>query len=191
MRGKIIATALMTMLACSEVLLARTARRVDPTAGAELIAYRMTIGSTMKRDGAAVELFDDAGRVTAFEKAAIETIKKRFREHGIASEADSLETKARVHFGAAFYGHKIKATSCEDVYVFYLSARGSEHVDDDTFEDTWEWSSLNSADGASLESSLMRELELAIDDYLADRPLVVPEVPANSAQRTPTVPPSW
>jgi len=167
------------MFGCCE-LFAWTPRRREPTAGADLIAYQMTVGSTMKRDGDAVELFgNDAARASAFEKAAIEAIKKRLREHGIASEADSVETKARAHFAAAFYGHRIEAVACEDVYVFYVMARGIERKAAEEFEDTWEWSSLNSARGSSLEPSLMSELELALDDYLADRPITASKPPSN------------
>ena len=172
MRRGIAGVALVMMFASGSSLFALSeVVRLAPTAGADLIAYQLTLGSTMKRDGDAVELFAN-GTGAAFESRAAETIKKYLRQHGIATEKDSLETKAKVHFSASFYGHRIEASSCKDVYVFYVTARGTEHTPTDEFEDTWEWSSLNSASAADLETSLIHELELALQDFLAERPVV-------------------
>ena len=110
-------------------------------------------------------------RATTFSKSAIDLIIKRFRERGITSEADSLETKAKSHFIASFYGHKIERNGCRDTYVYYLVARGIHQNETGDFEDTWEWTALNSSADGSLEEKLLNDLRLALADYLADRPI--------------------
>jgi hypothetical protein len=173
MRRGIAVIALVMMFASDSSLFGSSLARREPTAGADLIAYQLTLGSTMKRDGGAAELFaNDRTGAAAFESRAAETIREYLRQHGIATEKDSLETKAKVYFSASFYGHRIEASSCKDVYVFYLTASGTEHTPTEGFEETWEWSSLNSASAADLETSLIHELELALQDFLAERPVV-------------------
>jgi hypothetical protein len=165
---------------------ASTLRRIEPTAGATLIAYQLTIGSTMKRDGEAKELFgDDRRRADAFEARAVETIVRRLRERGIGSEADSLETKAAAHFLAAFYGHRIEAADCAGAFVYYLSARGMRRADGGESEETWEWTALNSAPAGSLEEALLKDLELALADYLLERPVTSTGPPATPPHRHP------
>ncbi|HEY0558317.1 MAG TPA: hypothetical protein VGG20_28965 [Thermoanaerobaculia bacterium] len=171
MRRGIAVIALVMMFASGSSLFGSSLTRREPTAGADLIAYQLTLGSTMKRDGDAAELFaNDRTGAAAFESRAAETIRKYLRKHG--TEKDSLETKAKVYFSASFYGHRIEASSCKDVYVFYLTASGTEHTPTEEFEETWEWSSLNSQNAADLETSLIHELELALQDFLAERPVV-------------------
>src|SRR5262245_58308310 len=90
---------LVMLFASGSALFALSAARREPTAGADLIAYQLTLGSTMKHDGDAAELFaDDRARAAAFESRAAETIREYLRQRGIATEKDSLETKAKVHF---------------------------------------------------------------------------------------------
>src|SRR6185369_13557838 len=109
MRREIVVMALVMMFASGSSLFASQVARREPTAGADLIAYKLTLGSTMKRDGGAAELWTGAA---AFESRAAETIREYLRQHGIATEKDSLETKAKVYFSASFYGHRIEASSC-------------------------------------------------------------------------------
>jgi hypothetical protein len=182
MRRKIAVVVLTIMFASGSPLFASTPTRSDPTAGADLIAYQFILGSTMKRDGDAAGLFASEAGAAAFESRAVETIREYLQQRGIASEKDSLDTKAKVHFMAAFYGHRIDGSSCKDVYVFYLTASGSEQTPTEEFEDTWEWSSLNSASNADLETSLIRELELALQDFLADRPVVPKNAPLGGSK---------
>lgn len=185
MRRGIVVMALVMMFASGSSLFASQVARREPTAGADLIAYQLTLGSTMKRDGDAVELFANDRTFAAFKSRAAETIKEYLRQHGIATEKDSLESKAKVYFSASFYGHRIEASSCKDVYVFYLNARGTEHTPTDEFEDTWEWSSLNSASAADLETALIHELELALQDFLAERPVVPDKEPLDKPSAQP------
>ena len=186
MRRRIAVIALMIMAASGSSLFALSAARRDPTAGADLIAYQLTLGSTMKRDGDAAELFaNDRTGAAAFESRAVETIKEYLRQHGIATEKDSLETKAKVHFTVAFYGHRIEESLCKDLYVFYLTAGGTEQTSKDEFEETWGWSSLSSASSADLETSLIHELELALQDFLADRPVVPDKEPLDKPSAQP------
>lgn len=173
MRRGIAVMVLVMMFASGPSLFASQVGRREPTAGADLIAYQLTLGSTMKRDGHAAELFaNDRAGAAAFESHAVETIRKYLQQHGIAAEEDSSGTKAKVSFTASFYGHRIEGSSCNDVYVFYFAAGGTEQTPTEEFEETWAWSSLGSASANDLEASLIHELELALQDFLANRPVV-------------------
>jgi hypothetical protein len=167
---------LRTALALSCVLVSASAsawtpRRTEPTAGANLIAYQVVIGSTMKRSGDADELFaHDPPAREALKARVEELIFKALQARGIAAEPDSLETKATAHFAVGVYGHKSSAGGC-DVYLHYVTAHGVRRREDGEFEDTWEWNGLDSAGAEKLASSILESVQIALDDYLADLPL--------------------
>jgi hypothetical protein len=162
----------LTCLLVSSSVSAWTPRRTEPTAGANLIAYQLNVGSTMKRTGDAEELFaGDATGYGAFKARAEKLIVSSFEQRGIASAPDSLATKARSHFSVGVWGHKISTSVCDNVYVYYLMAHGVHQTEDGEFRDTWEWTALDSSVEDKLASSVLESLNLALVDYLSDRPL--------------------
>ena len=172
MKSARMAVGLTCWVLLSTTASASTPRRMEPTAGANLIAYQLNVGSTMRRDADAEELFaNDASGYATFTVRASQLIVKQLETRGIASEPDSLATKARSYFLVGIWGHKIAAGNCSEVYVYYLEAHGVHQAEDGEFGDTWVWTALNSAPAGELASSLLKDLELALSDYLADRPI--------------------
>lgn len=170
-----IAVALTCLIFLPATAPASTLHRMEPTAGANLIAYQLDVGSTMKRDGDAAELFaNDANGSATFKARAVQLIRKELETRGIKSEPDSLATKARSYLLVGIWGHKISAAHCDEVYVYYLEAIGSHQTEDGEFDETWKWTALNSAPAGELANTLLKDLELAVSDYLGDRPAAPP-----------------
>lgn len=171
MRGTRLAVGLLCLILSPVAAYATTARRIEPTGGANLIAYQLDIGSTMKRDSDAEELFaDDARAQATFIDDAKRLIVQQLEARGIAAEYESLTTKAPSHFLVGIWGHKIAGNPCAETYVYYVHASGAHQTGDGEYHDTWEWTALNSAPAGELGTALLKDLKIALEDYLSDRP---------------------
>ncbi|MGV8040435.1 MAG: hypothetical protein AB2L07_10270 [Thermoanaerobaculaceae bacterium] len=180
MKNPIVTVALTLVCIASANARAEMNSRRDPTAGASVVAYRVTIGATMKDDGHATELFaSDSAGYAEFERRATKLVEEQLRSHGMRAVPESESPKERVYLMIGFWGHRVDSSSCPETYVYYFSAKGIEHTQADTFEDTWEISWLGSAGQTQLQETMLRSLRLALDDYLSDRPASSQSAPPN------------